>query len=249
MPTPFSHLYISQLLLEDARLPEGLQARIREQRPSFLLGGIVADQRPTGGNRATTHFYHYYKPMPDHPWREMLRQHPVLKQPRTEAHQACMLGYVAHLAADEYWARHMLKPHFAQGTWGTDMDARFFMLHLLLVTMDERDEQHLAAGIDRDLMRATPEQWLPFLSDQEIITWRDFISQQLRDNASQTLSIFGKRINTTPERMRQLLNDAPFMQAQLWQYVPQETLATIEANLYEFSHAQMVVYWQEFLQS
>jgi len=179
MPTPFTHLYIASRLLHDERVSAAAQAILAAHQPCFLLGGIVADQRLEGMERADTHFYHYTRPMPDNPWREMFRQHPTLMQPKSEAHHAFLMGYVAHLAADEYWSRHMLGPHFANGEWGEDRFDRFFVLHLLLIWMDERDEDRLPQETADLLRQCFPNDWLPFLPDDGICDWRDFLADQL----------------------------------------------------------------------
>ena len=144
MPTPYSHLWIAHRLLADEALSSEVQSAIAADVPAYLLGSIVADARIyPGADRELTHFYRYDKPMPDHPWQEMLRQNPTLAQPQTDSHRAFIAGYVAHLAADEYWTRQMVGPHFAEGAWGNDIRWRFYVLHLLLTSMDERDEARL----------------------------------------------------------------------------------------------------------
>jgi len=241
MPTPFSHLYIATQLLSDESVSPAACAIITAQRPAFLLGSIVADARPQGGQRADTHFYHYTEPMPDNPWREMFRQHPSLNQAQSSAHLAFLLGYVAHLASDEYWSRHMLKPHFAQGNWGRDHRQRFMLLHLLLIHMDERDEARLPQGSIEALRQTEPDNWLPFLSDATICEWRDFIAQQL-EAESETLTIFGGRIGMEVQQLRELLDDAHYMQWHLWQHIPQALLHQIESDLYRFAREQMEIY-------
>lgn len=247
MPTPFTHLAIAQQLLHDPALPAPTRSWIQAYQPAFLLGGIVADQRvEQGAAREATHFYHYARPMPDHPWREMFRQHPSLEQPQSEAHRAFLMGYVAHLAADEFWSRYMLKPHFAEATWGKDRHDRFFVLHLLLICMDERDEATLSEAIAETLRRCVPHEWLPFLPDEKIIEWRDFLAEQL-EGQSQTLKIFGGRIKREPAELRAILDDAAQMQQRLWDNVPTDTLAELEADLYAFSRQQLQIYVDEFL--
>lgn len=215
--------------------------------PDFLLGGIIADQKakPSDG-RELTHFYHYVRPMPDNPWREMLRQHPSLAQPKSAAHRAFLMGYVAHLAADEFWSRYVLKPHFAESNWGQDRKERFFVLHLLLIYMDERDEARLPRDLP-DLMRhCGPQAWLPFLPDHKICEWRDYLARQLEGH-SETLAIFGGRINTEPAALRALLDDADAMQSRLWDHVPLVTITQLETQMYAFAREQVEIYMQEYL--
>lgn len=246
MPTPFSHLYITQRLLSDDAVPAEVRAFADACRPDFLLGGIIADQRPKGGKRADTHFYEYARPMPDNPWREMFRQNPSLKQPISDAHKAFLMGYVAHLAADEYWTRHMLGPHFVERDWGGSMSHRFYLLHLLLITMDERDQALLYDGIGATMRSCEPAAWLPFMHDQKIIEWRDFLARQIDEDDSKTLEIFGRRIDTAPDQVRAFLDNTAYMQNELWNHVTPEILADVETQLYAFSRQQMLIYWDTF---
>lgn len=246
MPTPFTHLEITLRLMSDPLVPESVRKFIERNHADFLLGGVIADQRPEGGKRVDTHFYEYTEPMPDNPWREMFRQHPSLKEPESEAHKAFLTAYVAHLSADEYWSRYMLRPHFANSDWGGDIRGRFYLLHMLLITMDERDQTSLPEGIGAVMKNSQPQNWLPFLTDALICDWRDFIAQQIDEDDSQTLVIFGGRIRTSPEKVRELLDDEDYMQSQLWANVSREILAEIESKLYAFAREQMLVYLREF---
>jgi len=244
MPTPFSHLLISHLLLSDGALSSTAQQMIQADRPAFLLGGVVADARPNGSQRSDTHFYHYTEPMPDHPWREMLRRYPALQQPKSDAHRAFLAGYVAHLAVDEYWSRYLLRPHIAEADWGKDIYDRFFVLHLLLIYMDERDENQLPEAIPDTLRQSIPDEWLPFIPDQTICEWRDFIADQILGE-SQTLAIFGARIKREASELRELLDDANFMEQRLWGNITRTLFSKIEASLYQFAREQMEIYLAE----
>jgi hypothetical protein len=246
MPTPFTHLEISLRLLNDPLVPQTMRDCLESYRPDFLLGGIIADARPESGKRADTHFYEYTKPMPDNPWREMFRQHPSLLKPESEAQKVFLTAYVAHLASDEYWSRYLLHPHIAAGNWGNDLRERFYMLHFLLIHMDERDEKRLPSYVPMALSQSEPQSWLPFLGDHLIRDWRDYIAKQL-ETGSETLLVFGGRIDTSSEKMRQLMDDAEFMQNHLWKHLSPALLSETEAKMYEFSRQQMLLYWDEFL--
>src|SRR5690349_17524253 len=106
MPTPFTHLHIANDLDADPILPDSLKTLINANYGAYLLGSICADATSTGiADRETTHFYRYDKPIVEPPWRVMMAMHPTLCTPKSPAHEAFIAGYVAHLAADEYWSR------------------------------------------------------------------------------------------------------------------------------------------------
>lgn len=111
--------------------------------------------------------------------------------------------------------------------------------------MDERDQDRLPLTTPESLRQCIPDEWLPFLLDQGICDWRDFIADQL-EGESETLSIFGARIHTEPRVIRAMLDDRNLMQERLWQHITPDFLATMEADLYAFSREQMETYLREF---
>jgi hypothetical protein len=247
MPTPFTHLHITTQLAADPCLDDGIRNLIQANLPAFLLGGVVADAKPSPlSDRTVTHFYHYSRPMPDNPWREMLREHPSLTGQRSQAHQVFLMGYVSHLATDEYWSRRMLHPHFARGEWGGSLADRFFVLHLLLIHMDERDLGRLEQGIAGTLRACLPDRWLPFMEDRVICEWRDFIADQITGE-SKTLEIFGERILTQPDKLRALLDDIGYMQSHLWDHITPALLAGLESQMYAFAREQLEIFVREFI--
>ncbi len=241
MPTPFTHLHAAQRLLTDALLPAAARDLLAAERPAFLLGSVAADARVASGRRADTHFYAYDEPLREHPWRAMLQQHPALCAPTSAAQRAFVAGYVAHLCMDEIWSLDMLAPYFAQGTWLTASE-RFFMLHIILIYMDERDYCALAGWQRGALLAAQPADWLPFMPDAVLRGWRDFIAQQLPPGRSQTLAVFGGRIQRAAADFRALLDSPAAMQANLWDHVPPSALAAVEARMYAFAREQMLAY-------
>ncbi len=247
MPTPFTHLQTAQQLLKDEQIAPSIRALLNTERSAFLLGNVAADARVDSGMmRADTHFYQYDKPMVDHPWRVMMDRFPTLKEAKSEAQQAFLAGYVAHLSMDEIWSLDMLGPHFVDRQWGT-RDLRFLMLHVILIYMDERDYAALENWHKANLCAAQPESWLPFMSDPVLIGWRDLIGAQLPpDGKSLTLEIFGPRIGKTPNEFRAILDSLEQMQLKLWDNIAPEILAQVETRMYEFAREQMLAYWDEF---
>ncbi len=248
MPTPFTHLATAQRLLTDPALPDGLLALLEAHRPAFLLGNVAADARVNRESlRSDTHFYSYNQPMDEHPWRVMLAEHPTLARAQSPAQMAFLAGYVAHLGVDEYWSVNMLLPYFVQREWRTP-EFRFFMLHILLIYMDERDLRQIEAWQTTTLYSARPHDWLPFMPDSTLSEWRDFIAGQISPGSeSRTLQIFGERIHKTPEDFRAILDKPGQIQSDLWDHIPQDVLARVEEEMYNFARQQMIDYAAEFL--
>jgi hypothetical protein len=242
MPTPFTHLAYAHRLLADDTLLAPIASPLKAHLSAFLLGSVAADARVDAkDSRAATHFYTYTEPMRDNPWRVMLQQNPSLKQPPDADLRAFVAGYVFHLGMDEYWSAEMLSPHFAFGNWGESRSQRFFVLHLLLISMDERDLAYLPKNDSLQLQHAQPRHWLPFMNDKILRHWRDFIAEQIRGE-SQTLAIFGARINQKPEQLRPILDSPDEMHRLLYQHLTPEFLADFELKMYAFAKEQLLLY-------
>lgn len=246
MPTPFTHLETAQRMLRDDAIPQPLRHALAEELPAFLLGQIAADARTNGDlRREDTHFYSYDRGISEPPWRVMIQRNPVLLRPHSPAQRAFVAGYVAHLTVDEVWSLDMLGPHFAGREWGT-RPFRFLMLHILLIHMDERDYARLDPGHYDSLIRAQPVDWLPFMSDQTLADWRDFIGQQIKPGGvSQTLEVLGSRIAKPPAELRAILDAPETMQRDLWAHITPDTLAAVESTMYARACDALVTYWRD----
>lgn len=246
MPTPFTHLAAAQRLLRDEALSESFRLDLYEERAAFLLGNVAADARVGAAMpRERTHFYIYGQDITDHPWRVMLQLNPDLLRPRDESQRAFVAGYVAHLAMDEYWSLNMVVPHFVGREWGSRVQ-RFLMLHIILIHMDERDLLMLEPWQANALGSAKPYHWLSFLSDRDLIEWQRIIHDQIIPGGeSETLDIFGVRVGLTPPQLRAILDAPDRMQADLWDHIPQATLAEVEQGMYIFAREQMQTYLEE----
>lgn len=246
MPTPFTHLEIAQRLLRDTNLSTHIRSLLSDQVGPFLLGSVAADAR-VGAKvpREETHFYAYGEDIVDHPWRMMMRKYPDLLHPHDNAHRVFVAGYVAHLAVDEIWSRYMVAPHFAGREWG-ERAFRFYMLHIILIYMDERDLTLLEDWQADQLKAAEPDNWLPFTDDDSLRAWQTLIYEQIvKDGKSRTLEIFGGRIGKEPAEMRAFLDSPSDMQAGLWDHISPDILAQTEARMYAHARDQLTIYLHE----
>ena len=245
MPTPFTHLAVTDRLLTDGRLPEDVRATLLAERSAFLLGNVAADARISSGlNREATHFYAYDRPMVEHPWRVMLASFPALQRPVNAAQRAFVAGYVAHLALDELWSIQIVRPYFGLAAWGTPSE-RFFLLNALLVQMDERDYRLLPPWQRAALLAASPRDWLPFMADADLAGWRDFVGLQLPpEGMTQTLNVIGERVGLMPDALQAFI-ESPAQMAPLWANLPPEVVAQAERDMEEQSRLDLLAYWAE----
>lgn len=233
-------------MLRDPDLPEAYLRLLDAECPAFLLGNIAADARVgNGAPRETTHFYQYGQDIEGRVWRKMVAENPDLLLPHSPAHRAFVAGYIAHLTVDETWSLRMVMPHFVERDWSDRMQ-RFYMLHIILIYMDERDLPRLEAWQAETLCLAKPDHWLKFIPDADLEKWKTLIDDQIKPGGVvKTLDIFGARVAKPPQELRELLDSEEAMQTNLWDHIPKSILHTIEAHCYTEALRQMIVYLQE----
>jgi hypothetical protein len=169
----------------------------------------------------------------------------VLQAARDADWRAFLAGYVMHLSMDEIWSLQMTGPEFADRSWAPRAE-RFVMLHVLLIHMDERDRDLLDPALNEALHDVHPHCWLPFLDDGVLAQWDDFIYRQITPSgASETLAIYGARLERTHEQLRAILDSPERMNAELWQHVTPETTARVEAQMHDHARTQMLAYLRE----
>jgi len=246
MSTPFTHLLYAQRLLSDPAVPAEQRALLNAQRGAYLLGSIAADAQGLAGlKRDDTHFYSFEVPMEDHPWRVMMARYPELLGVTDPAQRAFLAGYVMHLSMDEIWSLQMTGPEFAEREWASRIQ-RFLMLHILLITIDERDLKLLDPRLNNALRDVQPHCWLPFLSDSVLSEWGNIIYKQIiPGGVSETLSVYGARLRKTPEELRSILDSPERMHDDLWANVTPELTARVEGNMTDHSRTQMLAYLNE----
>lgn len=244
MPTPFTHLFIAQRLLEDDAIPEWQRRLLSAETGAFLCGNIAPDAQSIAGlPRDHTHFYGYAQDLGGAaPWRVMLSHFGELWKPRTLAHQSFIAGYITHLSIDEIWSREMVAPHFFGREWA-DLSKRYIMLHVILIYMDERDQSQLADWHASRIHPVSPERWLPFLPDNALNDWKALIYQQLKPGGkSETLNIYSRRVKMSPDALRTLLDSEEEMERKLWLNISHTLLHAVEESMYEYARDQLIAY-------
>jgi len=207
MPTPFQHLIYAKAVLEAPALPEVLRASLNGAAGAFLLGNTAGDvQTLTGQRRVETHFYEIPPATTPRAWEALLRAYPALSDPeRLPREQAAFVsGYLLHLVWDERWAWDIFCPFYLYSdTWS---DIHTFSVHhnALRVLMDREAEKALQAApeILAWLRQASPKGWLPFVPDEALTQWRDWIIAQLEaPETDQTAQVFAEPMRIAPEAL------------------------------------------------
>lgn len=230
MPTPFYHLS----LIGDLRQTPGFPQLLLDEWPAFCFGNIAPDaQTLTGQPRIATHFFDV--PMRDltPAWREMFRQHPHLARPAQlpPAQAAFLAGYLCHLILDQLWIARIFEPIFGPDAGWETFPRRLFLHNTLRIHLDRLDVPQLRAGMGETLKQAAPSGWLPFLADDDLRRWRDFVADQLIGGAiSQTVEVFAARMGLAPTDFESLLQSPTAMQAQIFDRLPLDGLAAFRGE-------------------
>lgn len=233
MPTPFMHLDFAERLRAHAALSPAVHDRLEAELPAFYLGNIAADyQIICDIPRETTHFY-TLPPEPDCRAHEtMLARYPELAVAgRLPVDQAVFIaGYCFHLIQDLVWYRRVLEPFFLLSAgWPWEPRVRFVAHNSLLTYLDQCAHQRLPEHAGAKLSRSASHGWLPFADDGQIHQWRDLIGRQLLpDSATETIAIFSSRLRMSAAEFAGNLNDAQWMNEQVFARAP---LAQVESAL------------------
>ena len=212
MPTPFQHLVYAQAILKDPTLPEQIRAVLQEAAGPYFLGSTAVDvQALTGQRRSETHFYRFPPTGNPRAGKAMKLAYPQLADPYALApeHAAFVSGYLVHLAGDEDWAWDVFGPFYLEsGTW-PDRLTRSVHHNALRVVQDREAETilHASPEIQVALRRAEPEHWLPFVPDEALRRWRDWIFCQLENpDRVQTSPVFAGRMGVSVEHLEAVVH-------------------------------------------
>lgn len=230
MPTPFYHLSLAL----DLRLDPAFPPLLREEWSSFCFGNVAPDaQTITGQTRESTHFFNVPMTDPTPAWHVMFAHYPNLSDPNilTPAHAAFIAGYLCHLALDQLWIVHIFDPIFGETANWANFRERLFLHNVLRIHLDQLDVPKLLNEMGLTLKDAQPQAWLPFLADQALCQWRDFVADQLVEGAlSQTVEVFAARMRLPRSDFESLLQSPTDMDARIFSRLSQAALAEYRAR-------------------
>ena len=228
MPTPFYHLALAGALLADERLQPSTREFLTETRPVFIFGNTAPDvQTMSGEDRAATHFFHV--PLRDKTpaYETMFARYSQLSVAAAlpKEQSAFITGYICHLLLDQLWIGEILESYFGlEATW-ENIRERLFLHNVMRIHIDRQDLAQLPSDLDIVLAQVQPSDWLPFVEDQHLRAWRDFVSVQLAPGADiQTVAVFAERMGRAPSEFETLLDSPQRLQARLWENIPRSEL-------------------------
>jgi len=227
------HLHIAEQIYKmvSANGNGRLQTSLAAEWPAFYLGSVAPDVNAISTlPRVSTHFYDI-PPDPDETaYATMLAQYPQLADlgamPPGQA--ICVAAYSAHLMLDLIWLREVVYPFFFLAENLGDRQQRRLTHFILLTYLDTIALEGLPETAVSTLAAAKPNHWLPFIDDDILTAWQEMLVAQLRPGEPvKTIEIYAGRLGITPEQFAANLQDATWMQAQVFDKIPVEQVQLI----------------------
>jgi hypothetical protein len=147
---------------------------------------------------------------------------------------AFICGYIAHLLLDELWLDDIFRRYFLQD-WAP-WRKRAFLHNVLRTWMDRQDQRRLNGTVAAVLRETEPQGWLPFVNDEHLRAWRDWLVGQLVPGGSvQTAEVFAGRMGVSAGEVEAVLRSPQQMEERVFQRVPRAVLQSFHATGYERS--------------
>lgn len=227
------HLHIAEQIYETASANGHgrLQTSLAAEWPAFYLGSVAPDVNAISTlPRASTHFYDIPPDPDDTAYGTMLAQYPQLADLRmlSPGQAICVAAYSAHLMLDLIWLREVVYPFFYLAEDLGDRQQRRLTHFILLTYLDTIALEGLPETAVSTLAAAQPKQWLPFIKDDILTAWQEMLVAQLQPGAPvKTIEIYAGRLGITPEQFTANLQDASWVQAQVFDKIPVDQVQMI----------------------
>ena len=227
------HLHIAEQINQHAQLDGNgrLHKSLMAQWPAFYLGSVAPDVNAISTiSRSGSHFYKMPPAQDETAYGTMLKQFPNLADVATlpAAQAICVAAYSAHLMLDLIWLREVVHPYFFLPKDLGDRQQRELTHFILLTYLDKIALNALPETAVSTLATAQPNEWLPFVDDAILVEWRDMLVAQLQPGASiKTVEIYAGRLGMSPAQFAANLQDASWMQDQVFNKIPVDNVQQI----------------------
>jgi hypothetical protein len=229
---------VAEDLLICTDLPHEIRHFLELHRGPFLLGHTSPDvQSISGQQREITHFFTLpVQRQARTPWEHIFTDFPVLDQVEmlSGAQIAFLAGYLCHLQADWYWADGIFTPVFGPRAAWADFRQRLYLHNVLRAYLDRQALNSLNGSTRTDLASTAPKDWLPFVKDQHLYAWRDWLTAQLNPGAeAETVEVFAARQGISSADYYLLLDSEADMDREIFSRLPRQNLAHYRQLLLE----------------
>ncbi|MEA3340223.1 MAG: zinc dependent phospholipase C family protein [Chloroflexota bacterium] len=238
MPTPVMHLALAEEILRGDDLSPAVRRTLTQQRGPFLLGHTMPDvQTISRQGREETHFYTIPRTTDRPAYEALFAAHPRLARAETlpPAQAAFIAGYIAHLLLDVIWLEDIFLRYFMTQEWES-LGERLFLHNVLRTWLDAQDQQRLNGDVTAALSEVEPWGWLPFVGDEYLRTWRDWLVQQLGPARSvETAQVFARRMGVPATKVKEVLRSPQRMEERIFCHIPRTALQSFHDVGYERS--------------
>ena len=237
MPTPAVHLALAEDMLRREDLSPATRRFLTRQRGAFLLGHTAPDVRTVSGQRREdSHFYTVPRTSDRPAYQVLFEVYPALVHPSvmSPSQRAFVAGYIAHLCLDELWLDDVFEWLLLQD-W-VPLRERLFLHNVLRTWIDQRAQARLNGAVARALRQAEPNEWLPFVSDEHLRAWRDWLVQQLGPGQTmETAEVLARRMGIPPSEIDAVARSGREMEEQIFSHFPRSALRCFWETGYERS--------------
>jgi hypothetical protein len=208
-----------------------------------MLGHTAPDVKTVSGQkREESHFYTIPRTSDGPAYQVLFDTHPDLA--RADALSPCqaafLAGYIAHLLLDELWLDDVFQRYFLQD-WGP-LKERLFLHNVLRTWVDLRDQSRLNGTAAQALQEAQPDDWLPFVDDEHVRRWRDWLVAQLAaDHSMETAKVLADRMGVPAAEVETVVQSPEQMERRVFQHFPRSAMETFWERGYRQS--VMLVDW------
>lgn len=208
-----------------------------------MLGHTAPDVKTVSGQkREESHFYTIPRTSDRPAYLVLFDTHPELAgaDALSPARTAFLAGYVAHLLLDELWLDDVFQRYFLQD-WGP-LEERLFLHNVLRTWVDLRHQATLDGTMAQALEQAEPDDWLPFVDDEYLRGWRDWLVAQLAAGyRMETAKVLADRMGVPAAEVKAVVQSPEEMKRRVFQHFPRSALETFQESGYRQS--VMLVEW------
>jgi hypothetical protein len=132
---------------------------------------------------------------------------------------------------DELWLDNVFERYFLQD-WAP-LRERLFLHNVLRTWIDTRDQAKLNGHVVQVLQEAEPQSWLPFVDDEHLRVWRDWLVEQLAPGRRmQTAEVLARRMGIPAGDVEAVARSPQQMEERVFRYFPPSALARFREAAY-----------------
>lgn len=208
-----------------------------------MLGHTAPDVKTVSGQkREESHFYTIPRTSDRPAYQVLFDAYPelALADALSPSQASFIAGYIAHLLLDELWLDDVFQRYFLQD-WGP-LEERLFLHNVLRTWVDLRDQTRLNGTTARVLQHAQPDDWLPFVDDEHVRRWRDWLVAQLdAGHRMETAKVLADRMGVPAAKVEAVVQSPAQMERRVFQHFPRSAMEAFWEKGYEQS--VMLVDW------